>query len=633
MTASTRPLLQAQIDRDLLRLLTCGSVDDGKSTLIGRLLHDSGQLFEDQLEALKRDSARLGHAGDALDLSLLTDGLKAEREQGITIDVAFRYFSTSRRKFIIADTPGHEQFTANMATGASVCDLAVVLVDARHGLLDQSRRHTTIVALLGIKHIVVAVNKMDLVGWDRATFESIRTDFARFAAPLGVPDLHFIPLSALHGDNVVRRSTAAPWFAGRPLLELLETIHVASDRNFVDFRFPVQRVVRPDDSFRGYAGTVASGQVQVGDEVTALPCGRRTRVSSIVTYDGDRDEAMAGDAVTLTLADPIDVSRGDMLCHTLNQPLGEREIEAQVIWFDDEALTRGSSWRLKHTTRAVTATITDLVGRTDITTGNVMATDALERNGIGTCVLTLNQPVFYDPYRMNRSTGAFILIHPRTNATAGAGLIVARHPRAHLTPDPQVLVGPAMPEVSPEMHARALRQTPFTIWLTGLPKSGKLPIAYRLEKRLHDVGLHTCVLPAKHMRHGISADLTFSADDRGVNARRLAEIARIVNDAGLIAICTSVSPYRADRERARTVIGAHRFIEAWCSAPAEACEARDANDLYKRARLGELRAFTGVSAPYEMPESADVTLPIHEETLDALVDRLVAVIAARGLYP
>jgi bifunctional enzyme CysN/CysC len=621
-------VLRQHLDKELLRFLTCGSVDDGKSTLIGRLLYDSDQVYEDQLHAVRRDSER---RGTGMDLSLLTDGLRAEREQGITIDVAFRYFSTARRKFIIADTPGHEQFTRNMATGASNCDLAVILVDARHGLLPQSRRHTYIVSLLGIKHLVLAVNKMDLVDWRQDVFDRIRADFTRFSAPLGISDVHFIPLSALEGDNVVRRSTRMPWFGGRPLLAYLETVHIASDRNLADFRFPVQRVVRPDASFRGYAGTVASGVARVGDEVVILPSGKTTRLKRIVTFDGDLGEAFASHAVTLTLDDEIDVSRGDMLVGGHGQPYHEREIEATVVWMDEKPLDVGATYWLKHTTAMVPATVSEVGGRVDVHTLEVQPAESLHLNEIGPCMITVSRPIFYDPYRLNRVTGSFILVDRLTNATAGAGVIVARHPREQLAPAAGTLGATAGSEVTAAMRASALGQAPFTVWITGLPRSGKLPIAYRLEKRLFDRGLHAYVLPASTMRRRISADLTFSADDRGVNVRRLAEMARILNDAGMIAICVAVSPYRADREMARDIVGSERFVELHASAPVEVCEGRDPDGLYAQARRGEIKAFTGISAPYEAPLEADLALPVHEASLGDLVDRVLRRLGERGL--
>ena len=623
-----RALLEQQVQRSLLRFLTAGSVDDGKSTLIGRMLYDAGLVYEDQLRALQADSKRLGHAGDQIDLSLLTDGLRAEREQGITIDVAYRYFSTSRRQFIIADTPGHEQYTRNMATGASGCDLAIILVDASQGLLTQSRRHTYIAALLGIKHLVLAINKMDRVDWSHEVFERIRDEFMAFVTHLGVTDVHAIPVSALLGDNVVHRSPSTPWYEGEPLLGYLETVHVASDRNLTDFRFPVQGVVRPDGGFRGFQGTVASGVVRPGDELIALPSRRASRVARIVTHDGDLDEAMAGQAVTIALHDELDISRGDMLVHQGSQPFVERELEATIIWMDERPLEVGATYWLKHTSNLVPATVLSVQHVIDTGTLETHPAAGLRLNEIGRCTVAVTRPIFYDPYKLNRATGAFILIDRQTQSTAGAGMVLARTaPQAHGAASQRRQ--PLGSLVSEAERVKALGQRAFVLWFTGLPRSGKLVTAYRLERRLFDLGYKACVLDGPTVRERINTDLTFSADDRGINVRRVAEMARFVADAGLIVICVMVSPFEADREHARAIVGAERFVEVWFDAPVETCEARDPG-LYARARAGELTRFTGVNAPYEEPAAADLVLSVQREDEDALTERLLAHLRGSG---
>jgi bifunctional enzyme CysN/CysC len=625
-------VLEAQAQRSLLRFMTAGSVDDGKSTLIGRLLYDAGLVYEDQLRALEQDSKRTGHAGTGLDLSLLTDGLRAEREQGITIDVAYRYFSTARRQFIIADTPGHEQYTRNMATGASHCDLAIILVDASQGLLTQSCRHTYIAALLGIKHLVLAVNKMDQVGFDEGVFEDIRRAFMAFVTPLGVTDVHAIPVSALHGDNVVHRSTRCPWYQGEALLSYLEQVHVAGDVNLTDLRFPVQSVVRPDASFRGYVGTVASGIVRVGDEVLALPSQRIAQIKRIVTWDGDRDVAQAGQAVTLVLTDDLDLGRGDMLVHQTSQPFVERELEATLIWMDETPLEEGASYWLKHTTNLVPATVREVVHRVDTSSLKTQATDRLLLNEIGLCVLSLARPAFYDAYKTNRQTGSFILIHRQSGATAGAGLVLARKARRPTPPGGVAETWRAQAvtsQIAPERRAQAMGQAPLVLWFTGLPRSGKLVTAYALEQRLFDQGYKACVLDGPVVRQRISTDLTYSADDRGVNVRRVAEMARILADAGLVVICVMVSPYDFDRQAARAIVGEERFVEVYFDAPVEVCEQRDP-ELYARARRGVIPGFTGISAPYEAPEAPHYVLSIERQPADALAAQLCTHLLAQG---
>jgi len=643
--------LKQHEEKDLLRFITCGSVDDGKSTLIGRLLFDSKQIYEDQLAAIEEASVHQGTVKGETDLALLTDGLRAEREQGITIDVAYRFFSTQKRKFIIADTPGHEQYTRNMATGASTADLAVILVDARHGVMDQTRRHGFIASLLGIKHIIVAINKMDLVDYDQTTYEAIRKEFSAFAARLNVSDIHFIPMSALKGDNVVNKSEAMPWFDGRPFLSMLETIHIGSDRNYIDFRFPVQAVMRPHRDFRGYQGTVASGVIRVGDTVMAVPSGTTSTVESIVTFDGLQDIAFPPQAVTLTLSDEIDLSRGDMLVRPKNVPHHERLFEAMVVWMNENALKEGRNYLLKVGTQQVSADITDIRYRVDINSlqqvspHNIDGAPALELNEVGRVLLETNRGILFDSYRKNRATGSFVIIDRMTNVTVGAGMILDRKASelVRTVRDRQTsreaLLNAVQSEVSNLDREARYGHPPVTIWLTGLPRSGKSTIAYALEERLWSLGCATHVLDGVHMRLGISKDLSFSADDRSESSRRAAETATLFNDAGLITIAAFVTPYTSDRERARDRIGSDRFIQVWLKAPVDVCEARDAllhpegDGLYARARAGTLKSFTGVSAPYEDPTDADVIIETDRVGVDAAVDSIVALLKDQGRLP
>jgi bifunctional enzyme CysN/CysC len=620
---------------DLLRFLTCGSVDDGKSTLIGRLLHDSKTIYEDQLKTLAKDSKKVGSAGGEIDFSLLLDGLKAEREQGITIDVAYRYFSTPKRKFIIADCPGHEQYTRNMVTGASTANLAIVLIDARHGVLPQTRRHSFIASLLDIGHIVVAVNKMDLVDYSEARFDEIRAEYVEFATRLAARNIHFIPISALAGDNVVDHSERMPWYRGTPLLDHLETVHIASDRNLIDLRFPVQLAMRQDMSFRGYAGTVASGVLRPGAEVVALPSGVRTTVSAIHSFEGERAEAFPPMAVTVTLADEIDLSRGDMLVHPHNLPRVANEVDATLVWMSETPLDPGRTYRIKHTTTDAHAEIAEVRYRFDVNSLHRVDTDRLELNEIGRVSLAVSRPLAFDPYRKNRATGSFILIDPISNGTVGAGMILDRG-----SPDPgqpglgsQALahnVRARPSRVTADERAARIGHRGSTVWLTGLPKAGKSTIAYALERQLFDAGHHVLVLDGENLRLGISQNLGFGAPERAENIRRAAHVARLANDAGLITIVALVSPAETDRQAARTIVGPDRFVEIYLSAPAETCEARDPEDLWVRARRGEIKHFTGVSAPYEAPRAPDLELATHEIEPDEAVARLVELLAGRG---
>ena len=630
--------------KELLHFLTCGSVDDGKSTLIGRLLHDTKMIYEDQLAAVKKDSLKHGTTGEGvIDLALLTDGLRAEREQGITIDVAYRYFSTDKRKFIIADTPGHEQYTRNMATGASTCELAIILIDARHGVMTQTKRHTFICSLLGIKHLVVAINKMDLMNFSQDVFEKIRADYTTFIAKLaeaGWPttsDIVFIPMSALDGDNVVDPSPKTAWYKGGPLLDHLETVHIAGDRNLEDLRLPVQIVLRPNLNFRGFAGTIASGVLKKGDRIAALPSGQRSTVKAIVTTAGEIDEAFAPMAVTITLADEIDVSRGDMIVHASpaaedRQPLVTHEFDAMVVWMNEKPLAAGKTYTIKQTTKMVGGELTVRYG-VDVNTVEKRPAAALALNEVGRCTLSLNQPIVYDPYTRNAATGGFIIIDRVSNNTVGAGMIMEREPKRsgdHWADQADTHLNAQHGEITTAQKAARLGQKPVTILLTGLTGVGKASVAYALEKKLFDAGRHVSVLYGQNMRLGISRDLGFSADERSENLRRAAEIARIINDTGLICIAAFVAPHEAVREKARQVIGPDRFIEIHLTAPAEFRKKKDAKGVYKLAEAGKLKSFPGVSASYEPPAKADMTLETDKVSVPDCVEKIIALLKSRG---
>jgi len=616
-------------------------VDDGKSTLIGRLLHDCKAAFVDQLAAAKRltTNESVAAAGEEIDFSLLTDGLRAEREQGITIDVAYRYFSTPRRKFIIADTPGHEQYTRNMATGASTANLALILVDARKGVLTQTKRHAFISSLLGIRHCVVCVNKMDLVGYDEAVFREIQAEFADFATRLAIPDLEFVPVSALKGDNVVTRSAAMPWYQGRPLLALLEEVHTASDRNLIDLRFPVQYVIRPDLDFRGYAGQVASGIVRQGDEVLVLPSRQRSRVERIVTFDGEQEEAFPPQCVTLTLADEVDVSRGDMLVHPRNQPHVTRHFEAMLVWMSSQKLRVGGSYYLKHTTQSLRAKVEALRYVVDVNTlSRDKEADGLGLNGIGRVVLSTTRPLYVDAYLDNRATGSLILIDVLSNETVAAGMLIERQPREDLPsavqewhdPEDSLASAQGILTVGGDERAERLGQRPATIWLTGLPASGKREVAHALDRLLLKGGHLGSVLDGRAVRGGLSHDLGFNPGDRAEHLRRVSAVARMLNEAGLVVIASFVSPTRATRSRARDLIGAERFLEVHVASPQAWCEERDPHQTYSRARAGELLHVPGVNAPYEEPLEPDLVLRPDEAGFSACAKQLFALLTERG---
>ncbi len=641
MTASLEPLqedilsyLQRNQKKEMLRFLTCGSVDDGKSTLIGRLLHDTKMIYEDQLAAIKRDSVKHGTTGGEVDLALLTDGLKAEREQGITIDVAYRFFSTDKRKFIIADTPGHEQYTRNMATGASMCQLAIILVDARHGVLPQTRRHSFICSLLGISHLVVAINKMDLAGYSQERFNEICRAYSDFAAKLDIRDVHFIPMSALKGDNVVEPSANMPWYHGVTLLNHLETVHIAADRNLADFRMPVQLVQRPNLDFRGFAGTIASGVVKKGDAIMVLPSGKKSRVKSLVTFEGELAEAWCPMPITITLTDEIDVSRGDMLVHPDSAPHFGHDFRATVVWLNEKPLDLTAGYLIKQTTRTCPGEIT-LHHGIDVNTLEEKPLPTLHLNEVGVCSISLTQPIAFDNYRKNHATGSFIIIDRLTSNTVGMGMILGpednKGPVDPWTPAPALAAERPHSLVTPALRRQRLGQQPVTLLLTGLTGSGKATIAYALEKALFDQGRMISVLHGQELRRGITSDLGFSADDRSENLRRVAEVARILNDAGLICVCALLAPHVAVREKVRKLIGAERFLEIYLSAPVEVCAQRDRSGLYKLAAAGQVKALPGVNTRYEPPENPDLVLPTHEITVEQSVERIIHLLEDRGL--
>ncbi len=613
---ATGPTVVPARRRSLLRFMTCGSVDDGKSTLIGRLLYDCNAIPDDQMAVLKTESKRIGTTGSELDLALLVDGLTAEREQGITIDVAYRYFSTPLRSFIVADTPGHEQYTRNMATGASVSDLAVILVDARKGILVQTRRHAYIARLLGIHHVVLAVNKMDLVGWSAETFETIRAEFERFATALGIPHVEAVPLSARRGDNVIHTSDNSPWYAGSTLMAILETIDVARQESDGAFRFPVQWVNRPDQDFRGFSGTVASGIVSAGDTVVISPSGRHSRIARIVTHDGDRLSATAGDAVTLTLTDEIDASRGDVFSASEARPQVADQVSAHLIWLSQDEMLPGRPYLIKCGTSTATATVSALKHKVDINSLEEIAGRTLELNEVGLCNLSFDRPLAFDAYEENRTTGGFILVDKLTNETVAAGLIrfaLRRSTNIHW----QSL------DVDRAAHASLKGQKPCCLWFTGLSGSGKSTVANLLEKRLFAMGRHTFILDGDNIRHGLNRDLGFTNADRVENIRRAAHVARLMVDAGLIVMVSFISPFRAERRMARALFADGEFIEIFMDTPLDVCERRDPKGLYKKARAGDLPNFTGISSVYEPPEMAEVYLPGGREEPEVLVERVL----------
>ncbi len=622
-------------NKDLLRLLTAGSVDDGKSTLIGRLLYDSKLVYDDHLRALERDSKRVGSAGGEIDYALLTDGLIAEREQGITIDVAYRYFSTPRRKFIIADCPGHEQYTRNMATGASTADLAIILIDARKGVLPQTRRHSFITSLLGISHIVVAVNKMDLVGFSQSVFEQIRRDYLDFARRLEVKDIHFIPISARQGDNIVDVSRSMPWHRGAPLLEHLEQVNIGSTRNFIDLRLPVQYVLRQTAEFRGYCGQVASGLLRKGDAVVCLPSGRRSTVARILGFSGEFEEAATPRSVTVELADEVDVSRGDVLVRADNLPTVAADFDAIIVWMHERPLVSERPYFIKHGTAETRAEISRINYKFDVDTISRRPADQLELNEIGRVHVRLARKIVFDAYARNRATGAFIVIDPDDNATVGAGMIIERGAQDD-DADARATRGSLRArssDVTAEERATRAGHRAATVWLTGLPLAGKSTLAYALERTLFDRGCMVAVVDGSNLRLGISEDLGFGALQRSEHVRRAAHVARQLNDAGVIAIVALVSPFARDRAEARGIVGHERFHEIHVRAPADVCESRDTEGLYARARRGEIPHFTGVTAPYELPEKPEVVLDTATVDVAGAVAKLLEHLSDREVLP
>lgn len=619
---SLADFLAGQQGRSLLRFLTCGSVDDGKSTLIGRLLYDTKLIFDDQLVALESDSARHGTTGDDIDLALLVDGLEAEREQGITIDVAYRFFATPARRFIVADTPGHVQYTRNMATGASTADLAVLLVDARQGILPQTRRHAFIVSLLGIRHVVLAVNKIDLVGFSREVFEAITDEFDDFSKSLGFHGVVTIPMSARHGDNVTARSPNMPWYEGPPLLEHLETVE-PERRDESPMRFPVQHVIRPNADFRGFAGTVASGAIALGDRVIVAKSGRAANVRRLIVHGEDAGSAQSGDAAIVVLDDEIEVSRGNMLVDPGDRPHVADQFMANIVWFDDHAALPGRSYILRTECDQVNATITELKYRIDVNSFAHEAAKSLEMNEIGVCNLSTQAPIAFDEYERNRNTGSFILIDRLTNSTAGAGMII--HPlRRASNVHWQAL------DVDKDARAEMKHQKPVVLWFTGLSGSGKSTIANLLEKKLHARGRHTYVLDGDNVRHGLNRDLGFTEEDRVENIRRVGEVARLMVDAGLITIVSFISPFRAERRMVREMLEESEFVEIFVDTPFEECARRDPKGLYARALRGEIKNFTGVDSPYEVPERADIHLQTIGRDADSLAEELETWLEERG---
>jgi len=607
--------------KSLLRFITCGSVDDGKSTLIGRLLYDSKMIFEDQLAALEADSRRVGTQGQEIDFALLVDGLAAEREQGITIDVAYRFFTTEKRKFIVADTPGHEQYTRNMVTGASTADLAVILIDARKGVLTQTRRHSFLAHLLGIKHIVLAVNKMDLVGYDKGIFDRITLAYRAFASEIGITNFTAIPISGFKGDNIAAASANTPWYKGPALIEHLEAVDIgASADEAKPFRLPVQWVNRPNLDFRGFAGQIASGRIAAGDAVRILPSGKTTSIDRIVTLDGDLPEAVAGQSVTLTLADEIDCSRGDVIAAADAPPEVADQFEATLVWMADEAMIPGRAYWLKLGTQSVSAAVQAPKYEINVNTLDHLATKTLELNGIGVVELSTDKPIVFEAYADNRTLGGFILIDKLTNATVAAGMLHFSLRRA------QNVHWQAL-DVSRDARADLKNQRPALLWFTGLSGSGKSTIANLVEKKLHRMNRHSFLLDGDNVRHGLNRDLGFTEADRIENIRRVGEVAKLMTDAGLIVITAFISPFRAEREMVRAMLPEGEFLEIFIDTPLEEAERRDVKGLYKKARAGQLKNFTGIDSPYEAPESPeiriDTTAMTPEEAADLIVDRLL----------
>ena len=616
--------LKAHENKSLLRFITCGSVDDGKSTLIGRLLYESKMIFEDQLTALEQDSKKVGTQGENIDFALLVDGLAAEREQGITIDVAYRFFATEHRKFIVADTPGHEQYTRNMATGASTADLAVLLIDARQGVLTQTKRHAFIASQLGVRHVVLAVNKMDLVDYSENVFNEIVEDFKAFAAQRDIPNLHAIPVSALVGDNVVDGSRFMPWYEGPSLLGYLEGVDVEAEETSLPFRMPVQWVNRPDLDFRGYAGRIAGGIIRPGDDIRVLPSGKQSKIARIVTMDSDLDEAVSGQSVTLTLTDEIDISRGDVIATSETPPEISDQFDTTIIWLSEEPMLPGRSYRMKTSSRLVSATVNAPKHKTDVNTLQKLPAKTLQLNEIGNCTLAVDRPIAFDSYAENRQTGSFILIDRMTNNTVGMGMInfpLRRAANIHW----QNL------DINKAANAEQKGQNPAVLWFTGLSGSGKSTIANEVQRRLYATGRHSFILDGDNVRHGLNRDLGFTDADRVENIRRVAEVSKLMVEAGLITLVSFISPFRAERELARNLMEEGEFIEIFVNTPLSVAETRDPKGLYKKARAGNLKNFTGIDSPYEAPENPEIEINTAEMSVEDAAERVINGLIERGI--
>ena len=610
--------LEQHQNKSMLRFITCGSVDDGKSTLIGRLLYESKMIFEDQLAALENDSRRVGTQGQDIDFALLVDGLAAEREQGITIDVAYRFFATEKRKFIVADCPGHEQYTRNMVTGASTADCAVILIDARKGVLVQTRRHSFLCHQLGIRNLVLAVNKMDLIDYDETKFNAIVSDYAKFAESIGIESFTAVPISGLAGDNITSRSDNTDWYGGPVLIDLLETMQISNTASQKKpFRMPVQWVNRPNLDFRGFSGLIASGTVKPGDELRSLPSGKTSTVKSVVTMGGELDEAVAGQSITITLEEEIDCSRGDVLATADDPPQVADQFETTIVWMDDEPLVVGRGYWLKLGTQMVSVTIAEPKYEIDVNTMEHLASQTLNLNQIGVCEITTDRRIVFDPYTENRALGGFILIDKITNHTVGAGMLhfsLRRSQNVHWQPT----------DITRDHHASMKNQTPRVLWFTGLSGSGKSTIANEVEKKLALMNRHTFLLDGDNVRHGLNKDLGFTESDRIENIRRIGEVAKLMTDAGLIVLTAFISPFRADRQLVRDMIDGGEFIEIHVDTPLEIAEARDVKGLYKKAREGKLKNFTGIDSPYEPPESPEIRVNTVEMTPEEAADHIIA---------
>lgn len=608
--------------KELLRFLTCGNVDDGKSTLIGRLLHDSKMIYEDQLEAITKDSKKVGTTGDEVDLALLVDGLQAEREQGITIDVAYRYFSTAKRKFIIADTPGHEQYTRNMATGASTCDLAIILIDARHGVQTQTRRHSFIASLLGIKHIVVAINKMDLMNFDQTVFEKIKANYLTFAQQINLNSeaIYFVPMSALKGDNVVNKSDKTPWYDGKSLMEILETVEIAGDKNFTDLRFPVQYVNRPNLNFRGFAGTLASGIVHKGDPIKVLPSGKTSKVKSIVTFEGELEQAIPGQAITLTLEDEIDISRGDLVVHADELPQVSDNFEAMLVWMAEEPMRPGKKYDIKRATSYIPGTIAAIEHTVDVNSLEQKPATELKLNEIAKVKVALDAPIALDGYEQNRTTGAFIIIDRLTNGTVGAGMIIA-------PPSGTGLTKAHSTHVSVLERVQRFGQKPATVLFSGLSGAGKSTLAYALERKLFDRGRAVFVLDGQNLRHDLNKGLPQDRAGRNENWLRAAHVARQFNEAGLISLCAFVAPDAEGREQAKTLIGSDRLVTVYVQASPQACQERDPQGLYAAGQDN----IPGISFSYDVPLDADIVINTQDTSVDEGVEQIMKLLWEKEL--